>query len=86
VSYVAIGPVFGTATKATGYQPIGVESIRRASDLVGRLPLVAIGGITLDRARSVVDAGAQAVAVIADLLSAGDPAARVREFLRALDR
>jgi thiamine-phosphate pyrophosphorylase len=45
------------------------------------VPLVAIGGITRNRSQSVLDAGAQAVAVISDLLSGGDPAARVREFL-----
>ena len=48
------------------------------------LPVVAIGGITLDNARSVIDAGAASVAVISDLLT-GDPEARVRAFLRVLD-
>jgi thiamine-phosphate pyrophosphorylase len=48
------------------------------------LPVVAIGGITLDNARSVIDAGAASVAVISDLLN-GDPEARVRAFLRVLD-
>jgi thiamine-phosphate pyrophosphorylase len=84
--YLAIGPVFGTATKATGYDPRGLDAVRVAARLLAasRRPLVAIGGITLDRAPSVLAAGAQSVAVIADLLATGDPAARVGAFLRAL--
>lgn len=87
VDYVAIGPVFATATKSTGCDTVGLEGVRRAATRTAErgLPLVAIGGITLDRARSVRDAGAQAVAVISDLLATGDPAGRVREFLRELE-
>jgi thiamine-phosphate pyrophosphorylase len=86
VSYVAVGPVFGTATKATGYEAIGLARVREAARRTGAcgLPLVAIGGITLDNARSVVEAGAASVAVISDLLSTGDPERRVREFLTRL--
>jgi thiamine-phosphate pyrophosphorylase len=87
VDYVAIGPVFATATKATGCDEVGLEGVRRAAARTAArgLPLVAIGGITLDRARSVRDAGAQSIAVISDLFATGDPAGRVREFLRALE-
>ena len=83
IDYVAIGPVFGTGTKATGYEPIGVESVRTAAARCAarNIPLVAIGGITRDRAGEVLAAGARSVAVIADLLTGGDPAARVRAFL-----
>lgn len=86
ISYVATGPVFGTATKDTGYEPHGLDGVRYAAPTAHArgVPLVAIGGITLTRARAVVDAGAQAVAVISDLLSTGDPAARVRQYLAAL--
>lgn len=89
VSYLAVGPVFGTNTKATGYEPIGLAEVTRAarqieSSRVRGLPLVAIGGITLDNARSVLEAGAQAVAVISDLLATNDPADRVARFLRIL--
>jgi len=86
VSYIAIGPVFGTSTKDTGYDVVGLAMVREAAAAArsASLPLVAIGGITLERARSVVDAGASSVAVITDLLSRGDPEARVREYLRAL--
>jgi thiamine-phosphate pyrophosphorylase len=85
VSYVAIGPVFGTDTKATGYQPVGLETVTVVAATAGvrDLPVVAIGGITLDRAAAVIAAGASSVAVISDLMR-GSPEARAREFLRAL--
>jgi thiamine-phosphate pyrophosphorylase len=88
VSYVAIGPVFGTATKETGYEAIGLERVADASRRAAArgLPLVAIGGITVHNARAVVDAGAAAVAVIGDLLATGDPEARVRAYLERLGR
>jgi thiamine-phosphate pyrophosphorylase len=85
VSYVAVGPVFGTATKDTGYAAVGLDMVERcARKAVARgVPLVAIGGLTLERAPSVIAAGASAVCVISDLL-AGDPATRVAAYLRAL--
>jgi thiamine-phosphate pyrophosphorylase len=90
VSYIAVGPVFATGTKATGYEPVGRGEVRRAADEISRshatsLALVGIGGITLGNARSVIDAGARSVAVISDLLLGNNPAHRVRQFLRALD-
>ena len=84
VSYVAVGPVFGTQTKDTGYSPVGLELVRHASERAGALPVVAIGGITLATAASVVASGAASVAVISDLLVGGDPSARVRAYLRDL--
>jgi thiamine-phosphate pyrophosphorylase len=88
ISYVAIGPVFATTTKTTGYDALGLEAVRDAATRAARhgLPLVAIGGITLDRAEAVLAQGATAVAVIGDLLVTGDPEARVRTFLRRLSR
>lgn len=85
VSYMAIGPVFGTGTKQTGYEAVGLDTVARAAQAASPygLPVVAIGGITLDNAASVIDAGAAAVAVIGDLLQ-GDPEARCRAFLRTL--
>lgn len=87
VNYVAIGPVFATATKSTGHATVGLEGVRGAAARMATsgVPVVAIGGITLARARSVIDAGAQAVAVISDLITTGDPAGRVGEYLRALE-
>jgi thiamine-phosphate pyrophosphorylase len=86
VSYVAIGPVFATATKATGYDRVGLEMVRAAAARAAAhgLPLVAIGGITLETAASVLQAGAASVAVIGDLLVTGDPEARVRAYVTGL--
>ena len=84
VSYVAVGPVFGTRTKDTGYGAVGLKLVAAAAQSDQAVPIVAIGGITLDNARSVVDAGAAAVAVISDLLLTGDPCARTAAYLRAL--
>ena len=83
ISYVAVGPVFGTSTKETGYTAVGLDLVSAAARLAGPIPVVAIGGVTLDNARSAIDAGASSVAVIADLL-VGNPAERVKAFLRAL--
>jgi thiamine-phosphate pyrophosphorylase len=80
-SYIAVGPIYGTATKDTGYDARGLDLVRRAA-LVGR-PVVAIGGITLERAPEVLAAGAASVAVISGLLT-GDPAQTVRAFLQRL--
>jgi thiamine-phosphate pyrophosphorylase len=84
VSYLAVGPVFGTATKHTGYDAVGLDLVAEGRRVAGGIPVVAIGGVTLDNARSVVDAGAAAVAVISDLLAGGDPESRVKAYLRAL--
>jgi len=86
VNYIAIGPVFGTASKATGYDAVGLAMVQEAAARAHArgLQVVAIGGITLDRAAEVVHAGADAVAVISDLLRTGDPRARVREYLDRL--
>lgn len=84
VNYVAIGPIFGTQTKATGYEPVGLELVAQAARIAQGVPVVAIGGITLERAPEVIAAGASSVAVISDLLAAGDPAGRVAAYVRAL--
>jgi len=87
ISYLAIGPVFGTSTKSTGYDAVGLERVATAAARARTrgIPVVAIGGITLDTAAEVIAAGAASVAVISDLTSAGDPEARVRAYLRRLD-
>jgi len=87
VSYIAIGPVFETRTKATGYEAVGLALVRTVADLARErgIPVVAIGGITLDRAPSVLEAGAASVCVISDLLQ-GDPLVRARQYLAALGR
>ena len=79
--YIAIGPVFSTATKPDAEKPVGLEGVRRARALTSK-PLVAIGGITRDNARSVLDAGADSVAVISGLFAPGQTlAASVEDFL-----
>jgi thiamine-phosphate pyrophosphorylase len=87
IGYLAIGPVFATGTKDTGYNAVGLAAVREAAAIVGdRLPIVAIGGITLARASSVIEAGAASVAVISDLLATGDVRARTTDFLRQLSK
>jgi thiamine-phosphate pyrophosphorylase len=83
VTSIAIGPVFGTHTKDTGYAAVGLARVSDAARRSGGRPVVAIGGITLDTAAAVRAAGATAVAVIGDLL-VGRPDVRVRAFLTAL--
>ena len=81
IDYIAVGPVFGTATKDTGYEAVGLDLVSHAH-ATGRA-VVAIGGITLERAASVIRAGATSVAVITDLLTGDDPSARTRAFVAA---
>jgi thiamine-phosphate pyrophosphorylase len=80
-TYIAVGPVFGTSTKDTGYSARGLDLVRRAAER-GR-PVVAIGGLTLENMLDVVRAGASGIAVISDLLN-GDPEARTRAFFARL--
>jgi len=84
VTYIAVGPVFGTSTKDTGYSAIGLPMVSAAATRVTGIPVVAIGGITLDTASAVIEAGASSVAVISDLLTGGDPARRVAQFIDRL--
>jgi thiamine-phosphate pyrophosphorylase len=84
ITYIAVGPVFGTSTKDTGYDKVGLEFVSAAARQSGGVPVVAIGGITLANARSVIEAGATAVAVIGDLLATSDPRGRAEAFVRAL--
>ncbi len=95
ISYLAVGPIYRTGTKETGYDEVGLELVRfatraarAAADRAGRspIPVIAIGGITLDRAQDVLAAGASSVAVISDLLALGDPAGRVRAYMARLAR
>jgi len=81
--YIAFGPIFSTQSKAQPDPVVGLEGLRAARRAT-RKPLVAIGGITLKRVREVIDAGADSVAVIADLMRAPDVTTRAREFLEAV--
>ena len=79
--YIAIGPVFSTMSKTNADPVVGIEGVRRARELTAK-PLVAIGGIMRSNCRSVMDSGANSVAVISDLLQ--DTRKSAEEFLRLL--
>jgi thiamine-phosphate pyrophosphorylase len=85
VDYLAIGPIFQTSSKENPDPLVGLEGLARVREMVGSLPLVAIGGITPENAPSVLAAGADSVAVIGALLSGEeDVEERTRRFLRKL--
>lgn len=79
--YIAIGPVFATSSKANPDPIIGLAGVRRARELTTK-PLVAIGGVNRQNCSSVIDAGADSIAVISDLVR--DPRKSAEEFLRIL--
>jgi thiamine-phosphate pyrophosphorylase len=81
VDYLAIGPVFSTATKENPDPVVGLDGVKRVRALT-HLPLVAIGGIMLDTAAAVLEAGADSVAVIGDLLADGMDEAALRARMR----
>jgi thiamine-phosphate pyrophosphorylase len=83
VDYVAIGPVFSTRTKPDAERPIGLAGVRSARARTRR-PLVAIGGITAANARSVIEAGADGVAVLSAVLADADVEAAVRRLRDAI--
>jgi thiamine-phosphate pyrophosphorylase len=80
-AYVALGPIYETKLKAMKWEPQGLDRIRIWRERIGKLPLVAIGGITPERAIAVRAAGADSVAVITDFMTAPHPEARVRLWL-----
>jgi thiamine-phosphate pyrophosphorylase len=79
--YVAIGPVYATSSKENPSPVVGLEGVRAARGLTNK-PLVAIGGIARMNCAAVIEAGADSVAVISDLLP--DPSRRVEEFFARL--
>ena len=81
IDYIAIGPIFETATKSDTFPTLDLEGLKAVRKVVGHFPLVAIGGISHANAREVIEAGADSVAVISALLS--DPA-RIVDATRAL--
>jgi thiamine-phosphate pyrophosphorylase len=83
--YIAVGPVFETRTKANPDPVVGAELVRRARALTDK-PIVAIGGVTLERAAEIIAAGADSVAVISDILLAPDPAERAAKYIALLER
>jgi thiamine-phosphate pyrophosphorylase len=82
--YVAVGPVFATASKSNPDPVVGLEFLRQVRRLTPK-PIVAIGGITLDRAAELIESGADSVAVIADILKAPNPFERARLYVKTLE-
>ncbi len=83
--YVAVGPIFATGSKENPDPVVGVDFVRQARALSGK-PIVAIGGISLERAAEVINAGADSVAVISDILRAENPGKRARQYIDLLDK
>jgi thiamine-phosphate pyrophosphorylase len=79
--YVALGPVYPTVLKVMPWAPQGLERITEWKRWVGNIPLVAIGGLTVERLPGVFAAGADVAAVVNDIVSNRDPEARAREWL-----
>lgn len=84
--YVALGPVWPTILKKMKWQPQGVERVADWKRRIGTLPLVAIGGITAERAPLVLDQGATAAAVVTDITLHQSPETRTRQWLAATAR
>ncbi len=86
VDYIAIGPIFETGSKTNPDPVVGLDGLRAVREAIGEMPLVAIGGITEQNAKAVIDAGADSVALISGLLSGGPTAIsdRCRTFTRIL--
>jgi thiamine-phosphate pyrophosphorylase len=80
--YIALGPIYPTILKKMAFAPQGVARIGEWKEKVGAVPLVAIGGITLERAKGVFEAGADIVSVVTDITLAADPKARTRDWVK----
>jgi len=81
--YVALGPIYPTLLKQMPWAPQGLERIGEWKRLVGGRPLVAIGGLTLERALLCLEAGADSAAVVTDVVRAENPEARAKEWIAA---
>ena len=84
--YIALGPIYPTTLKVMRFGPQGLERITEWKRRIGDIPLVAIGGITLERAGAVYAAGADSIAVVSDVTQNSDPDARVRAWLRMIPK
>lgn len=81
--YIAVGPIFATGTKSNPDPVVGTEFVRKVRPLTDK-PIVAIGGVTLQRAPEIIEAGADCVALISDILGAREPAMRARQYIDLL--
>jgi thiamine-phosphate pyrophosphorylase len=85
VDYVAIGPIFGTSTKKSEYPPLGIPAVRTLAQQ-RRRPMVAIGGIRLEEAIELWEAGVDSVAVVSDIATAAEPRKRIQSYFEAWPR
>ncbi len=81
--YIALGPIYPTILKKMAFAPQGLERIGEWKKKIGAIPLVAIGGITLERARGVLEAGADCASVVTDITFNADPEKRTRDWVAA---
>ncbi|HRY03168.1 MAG TPA: thiamine phosphate synthase [Beijerinckiaceae bacterium] len=81
--YVALGPIYETLLKEMPWDPQGLDRIGEWKKIVGDKPLVAIGGLTLERALLCLKAGADSAAVVTDIVRAANPEARAKEWIAA---
>ena len=81
--YVALGPIWPTALKKMPWAPQGLDRLREWKKLIGNRPLVAIGGLTLERALLCLEAGADSAAVVGDIVNNADPIAQARTWIAA---
>ena len=84
-SYIALGPIYPTMLKEMPWAPQGLAKLAWWKDRIGAIPLVAIGGLTPERARAALTAGADSAAVVTDILRHLNPEARTREWRAAVD-
>jgi len=82
-NYIAVGPIFATGTKPNPDPVVGTQFIQKVRPLTDK-PIVAIGGITLERAPEIIESGADSVAVISDILGAPEPGMRARQYIDLL--
>lgn len=79
--YIALGPIFETTLKKMRFAPQGFERIGEWKKLIGKIPLIVVGGIKLEHAPAIFVAGADSIAVVSDVTQNADPDARVRDWL-----
>ena len=81
--YIALGPIYPTILKAMAFPPQGLPRLKEWKRKIGKLPLVGIGGITLERVAGVLEAGADSAAVVTDITRNADPEQRARDWMKA---
>jgi len=85
-NYIALGPIFNTSTKTVGHAPQGLEKITRWKQLIGNLPLVAIGGINIESAPHIFKAQADSIAIISDVTKNSSPEKRIKTWIETVTK